>query len=189
MESLFRLKDQKHNFHLIAFQFHTLDYSLGVLKNKKKELRNDPILKHKIDNYLLMERLSISQKLNGEVLPFDINANIKDYLNNPSNADLKNYMNLCQHIIARELDMADLCSKIDFQDNLFVLEGNDLYCTNNSLSTVTLGFNDIEKNFLCSCARRSKRIVNSGVVGGNTNYNQLYVATNKNDSNNLLHAV
>ena len=59
MESLFRLKDQKHNFHLIAFQFHTLDYSLGVLKNKKKELRSDPILKHKIDNYLLMERLSM----------------------------------------------------------------------------------------------------------------------------------
>lgn len=189
MESLFRLKDKKHNFHLIAFQFHTLDYSLGVLKNKKKELRNDPILKHKIDNYLLMERLSMSQKLNGEVLPFDINANIKDYLNNPNNADLKNYMNLCQHIIARELDMADLCSKIDFLDNLFILEGNDLYCTTNSLSTVNLGYNDIEKNFLCSCAKRSKRIVNGGIAGNNSSFNPMYNASNKHDMSNLLHVV
>lgn len=189
MESLFRVKDQKHNFHLIAFQFHTLDYSLGVLKNKKKELRSDPILKHKIDNYLLMERLSMSQKLNGEALPFDINRNIKDYLNNPNNADLKNYMNLCQHIIARELDMADLCSKIDFLDNLFILEGNDLFCTNKGISTVSLGLNDIEKNFLCSCAKRSKRIINNSVSGGNSNFNPIYATTNKSDINNLMRAV
>ena len=45
MNSLFTLKDKKHNFHLLAFQFHTLDYSLGVLKNKRVILRKNPILK------------------------------------------------------------------------------------------------------------------------------------------------
>lgn len=169
MESLFTLKDSKHNFHLIAFQFHTLDYSVGVLKNKKKELKENPILKHKIDNYILMQKLALGQKMNGDKLGFDISTTVKNYLNNPDNIDLKNYMNLCEHIIARELDMAELCSKIDFNNHLFTLVGNDLYCTDGVLSTINSGYNDIEKNFLCSCAKRSNRIVKSS-IGSNMVY-------------------
>ncbi|MBQ7105528.1 MAG: hypothetical protein IJN90_06695 [Bacilli bacterium] len=182
MESLFTLKDNKHNFHLLAFQFHTLDYSVGVLKNKKKELRENPILKHKIDNYILMQKLALGQKMNGDTLGFDISSSIKNYINNPDNIDLKNYMNLCEHIIARELDMAELCSKIDFNGHLFTLVGNDLYCTDSVLSTVNSGFNDIEKNFLCSCAKRSNRIVRSNI---GSNIGNVY--QNKVDTANLLH--
>ena len=120
MESLYTLKDSKHNFHLIAFQFHTLDYSVGVLKNKKKELKENPILKHKLDNYLLMQRLAFGQKSSGDNLPFNIEDTMKQYLNSPENKDLRTYMNICQHIVARELDMAELCSKIDFDNHLFI---------------------------------------------------------------------
>lgn len=174
MESLFTLKDSRHNFHLIAFQFHTLDYSVGVLKNKKKELKENPILKHKLDNYLLMQRLAYGQ--------VDMATMMKQYINNPDNIDLKNYMNICQHIVARELDMAELCSKIDFKDHLFVLEGKDLYCTDCNLSTANSSYNDIEKDFLCSCARRNKRIVRAN--SGSTNNIPLYQTTN--DINNNL---
>lgn len=185
MDKLFSLKDPKHNFHLLAFQFHTLDYSVGMLKNKKKELRNNPILKHKIDNYLLMERLSLSQDLNGESLPFDIKANIKNYINNPSNKDLKDYMNLCKHIVARELDMAELCSKIDFNNHLFILEGKNLFCVDAPLSTAGTLYNDIERDFLCSCARRGKRIVRVNSSNDSNCHSSIYNTTND-ASNNLI---
>ena len=183
MESLFTLKDSKHNFHLIAFQFHTLDYSVGVLKNKKKELKENPILKHKLDNYLLMQRLAFGQKSNGDVLPFNMEDTMKQYLNSPENKDLRTYMNICQHIVARELDMAELCSKIDFDNHLFILEGKDLYCTDCNLSTATGLYNDIEKDFLCSCAKRGRRIVRTN--SGATNVQTLY-HTNKDLNNNLM---
>ena len=184
MEKLFSLKDPKHNFHLLAFQFHTLDYSVGMLKSKKKELKNNPILKHKIDNYLLMERLSLSQELSGEVLPFDVKANIKNYLNNPNNKDLRDYMNLSKHIVARELDMAELCSKIDFNGHLFVLEGKDLFCVDSPLSTAGTLYNDIEREFLCSCARRGKRIVK--VNSGNDNSRVSSIYNSNSENNNLI---
>lgn len=184
MESLFTLKDQKHNFHLLAFQFHTLDYSVGVLKNKKKELKNNPILKQKLDNYLLMQRLSFSQMVNDSVLPFNVNVMIKEYLNNPDNRDLRDYMNLCKHIVARELDMAEICSKIDFNSHLFVLEGKDLFCTDCALSTANGSFNDIEKDFLCSCAKRDRRIVRINNTNASNNMKPLYVS--KDNNNNLI---
>jgi len=187
MESLFSLKDSKHNFHLIAFQFHTLDYSLGILKNKKKELKNNPVLKHKIDNYMLMQKLSWSQKTSGEILPFDINNTIKEYMDNPNNKDLKNYMNICKHIVARELDMAELCSKIDFNSHLFILDGKDLFCTDCSLSTVNSNYNEIEKNFLCSCAKREKRIVRVNTGTPSSGLTPLY-STNNDNSANIMRA-
>lgn len=159
MNSLFTLKDKKHNFHLLAFQFHTLDYSLGVLKNKRVILRKNPILKAKIDNYLLMQKLLLNQELNGNSFPFDIKKNMNDYINDPKNKDLFDYINLCKHIVARELDMAEMCSKIDFNEHLFVLEGKDLFCISAPLSTAGSVYNDIERDFLCSCAKRKGRIV------------------------------
>lgn len=159
MNSLFTLKDKKHNFHLLAFQFHTLDYSVGVLKNKRQELRKNPILKQKIDNYLLLQKLFLNQEINGSLFSFDVKKMMSDYINDPNNKDLFNYINLCSCIVARELDMAELCSKIDFNRHLFALEGKNLICIDSSLSTVGDLYNDIERDFLCSCAKRSKRIV------------------------------
>lgn len=184
MESLFTLKDSKHNFHLIAFQFHTLDYSVGVLKNKKRELKENPILKHKLDNYMLMQKLAFGQESSGESLPFNIKDTMKQYINNLDNSDLKNYMNICQHIVARELDMAELCSKIDFNNHLFILEGKDLYCTDCNLSTANSNYNDIEKDFLCSCAKRSHRIVRTN--SGTTSNIQTLYQTNNDINANLI---
>lgn len=184
MSSLFTLKDNKHNFHLLAFQFHTLDYSLGVLKNKRQELRNNPILKQKIDNYLSMQRLLLNQELNGHTFPFDIKKNIDDYIKDPKNKDLLDYMNLCKHIVARELDMAELCSKIDFNEHLFVLEGRNLFCVSSSLSTVGASYNDLERDFLCSCAKRKKKIVK--VNSKTSNVSKPLYPSNSNKNNNLV---
>jgi hypothetical protein len=163
-----------------------LDYSVGVLKKKRHELRNNPILKQKIDNYLLMQRLYINQELNNGKFPFDIIKNINTYINEPSNKDLLDYMNLCKHIIARELDMAELCSKIDFNDNLFVLEGKDLFCVASPLSTAGSIYNDIEKDFLCSCAKRNKRIVKVNTSNPENRITPLY--TNDTVNANMLRA-
>ncbi len=159
MESLFKLKNPNDNIYLLAFQYHTLQYSISVLKNRKMELRKDATLKNKIDNYLLMERLSIEQELHSEDLPFDIKANIKEYVNNPRNKDLKNYINICKHIVAKQLDMAEICSKVDLNDHLFVVKGKDLFCVDCDLSTDSISYGEIEKDFLYSCAKRSRRIV------------------------------
>lgn len=185
MNSLFTLKDKKHNFHLLAFQFHTLDYSVGVLKNRRQELRRNPVLKQKIDNYLLMQKLYLNQELNNLKLPFDIRKNIHDYINDPNNKDLLNYMNLCQHIVARELDMAEICSKIDFSDNMFILEGKNLFTVNGFLSTAGSLYNDVERDFLCSCAKRSKRIVKVNSSNTVNKTTPLY-NSNSNSNNNLM---
>jgi len=186
MESLFRLRDSKHNFHLLAFQFHTLDYSLGMLKNKRNELRKDPILKYKLDNYILMVKLSIRQKNGFGTLPFDINRAIDEYLNSSNNVDLKNYINICNHIVARELDMAELCSKVEFDNHIFKVVGKDLYCVDSNLSTVGSKYNDIEKDFLCSCAKRCNKILKHNSTTSNSSVISLYSGSNENS--NLIKA-
>jgi len=183
MNELFTLKDKKHNFRLLAFQFHTLDYSVGVLKNKRQELRKNPILRQKIDNYLLMQKLFINQELKNDTFPFNVKQNIEDYINDPKNKDLLDYMNLCRHIIARELDMAEICSKIDFYNHLFVLDGNNLVTVNGTLTTANNFYNDIERDFLCSCARRNKRIVRTSSDSSATKAKPLY---SPNINNNLM---
>lgn len=186
MNDLFTLKDKKHNFHLLAFQFHTLDYSLSILKNKRREMRKNPILKQKIENYLLMQRLLYNQELRGNIFPFDIKKNMSNYINDSNNKDLLNYMNLCQHIVARELDMAELCSNVDFKDHLFVLEGKNLFSVNGLLSTVGNLYNDVERDFLCSCAKRSNRIVKVNLNSSSGKNQPLYV-NNFKDDNHLMH--
>ncbi len=185
MEGLFKLKSDKDNIHILAFQYNILNYSIGVLKNRKKELRADPILNSKIENYLLMERLSIQQELSNEELPFDIKSNAKDYINNPRNRDLKNYMNICNHIIAKQLDIADLCSRVDFLDHMFTVNDKDLFCVDCALSTEGLVYTDVDKNFLLGCAKRRHRIVDVG-SSNSGKLMPMYQCSFKSDRSNLI---
>ena len=186
MDKIFTLKNPKDNINLLAFQYHTLEYSIEVLKKRKEELKSNPILKNKINNYLLMERLSFEQDLKREDLPFDIKKNIKDYLHNPNNNDLKNYMSICKHIVAKELDMAEICSRVSLNDHMFIVRGNDLFCVDCNLSTFDSIYNDIEKKFLYSCAKREKRIIRVENTAFDTNVSALYNTASDNDMSNLV---
>ena len=184
MNDMFKLKNPKDNIHLLAFQYHALVYSMDVLQKLKKELKDNPILKYKIDNYLMMQRILFEQKMSEEQLPFDIKSNIESYLNNPNNSDLKKYMNICNHIIAKKLDMSELLSKLDFYDHQFVVKGKDLICVDCNLSTIGNLYNDIEKNYLYNCARHKNRIVSA--TNNGSNIGSIYSTNKDSEINNLV---
>ncbi len=168
MNGLFRLKSNE-NFHLLSFQFHTLDYSIAILKNKREEYLKDPIFKRKLDNYLMLRRLSFSKDSD---LTINMEHTAAEYLKREDNEDLRIYLNISEHIIARELDKNYLISKIDFYSNYFRLIGNNLYCINNGLNTESIEFTDNDRQFLCSCAKKKNRIV-SNPDQGIYNYNDI----------------
>lgn len=184
MESLYKLKDSKDDFHSLAVRYYTLKYSVEALKRRKKDLKSNPVLKHKIDNYLLMERLGIEQDVNNESLPFDLRRNASDYLNNPNNVDLKNYMTITKHIVAKQLDMNWLCSRVILGNFFFTTDGRELFSVNNDFTTVNSISNIAEKEFLLGCATREKRIVGNSSSGLQSNVFPIY--NNEVDHNNLI---
>ena len=133
----------------------------------------------------MMQRVFFEQKLNKEQLPFDIESNIESYLNNPNNSDLKKYMNICNHIIAKRLDMNELLSKLDFYDHKFLVKGKDLICVDCDLSTIGNFYNDIEKDYLYNCAMHKKRIVSSDNNNG-SNIGSIYNTSKDNEVSNLV---
>lgn len=185
MKSLFSLKNPKDSIQLLAFRHHALDYSISVLESKKKSLRSNARLKAKIENYLLMERLAIKVALNKSPLSFDIKKEISLYLNNPNNADLKNYIDICNHIVAKKLDMNELYSRVELNGNYFVVEGRDLVGVDCALSTVGTGYSDLEKSFLIGCARKSRKIVKKN-TGSSNNTISIHAVSNSSSNNNLL---
>jgi len=139
------------------------------MKKKKKELLKNPILKRKVDNYILLTKASWHE--NKDNFDFNFDEQAKYYLRKASNTDLREYINICKHIVAKELDKGILCSKIDFGGRHFKIVGKDLVGVDCNLSTRGLGFTSVEKDFLCSCAKRK------GLVVGDQfkyNYDVLY---------------
>lgn len=185
MKSLFSLKNPKDSIQILAFRHHALDYSISVLENKKKSLRSNARLRAKIENYLLMERLAIKVALNNSPLSFDIKKEISLYLNNPNNVDLKNYMNICNHIVAKKLDINELYSRVQLNGNYFVVEGKDLIGVDCVLTTVGFEYSDLEKSFLIGCARKSKKIIKKS-TGSSSNMLPVHAVSNNSSNNNLL---
>ena len=187
MDSVFTIKKTKSSINLLAFQYDTITYSIEILKRRKKELQMDPILKNKINNYIMMERLAIEQDLKKEQLPFDIKKNAKDYLNSPNNTDLKNYMSICKHIVAKQLDIKEICSRVDFHNHYFKVSGQDLICLDYPFSTIGSNYNEIEKKFLCACARMNRRIVDDNITSGGTQ--PFYSSFKDIETNNLVSVI
>ena len=175
MNNFYELKAKDDNIHVLAFQYHTLDYSIAVLKQKKDEYKKDPLFNRKLSNYILLQRLALSQEKDG-VLDIDMKSTAEDYINRPENRDLKIYFSISERIIARELDKKLLLSRVDFKNRYFAVNGHNLYCVNGTGTTNSIEFNDNEREYLYSAAKRQNRIVESytvGVYATNANYNYL----------------
>lgn len=175
MDSFYELKSKGDNIHLLAFQYHTLDYSIAVLKQKKDEYKKDPIFNRKLNNYILLQRLALQQENDGN-LDIDLKKAADDYINKIDNKDLKIYFSISERIIARELDKKLLLSKVNFKNRYFMANGHSLYCVNGSGTTNSIEFNDIEREYLYSAARKQNRIIDSytgGMYRTNMNYNYL----------------
>jgi hypothetical protein len=173
MNDFYELKNKNDNLHLLAFQYHTLDYSIAVLKQKKEEYRNDPIFRRKLNNYILLQRLSFSE-VSDDAL--DMKQTSEEYINRDDNKDLKIYFSISERIIARELDKKLLLSKVDFKNKYFAVNGHNLYCVNGVGTTNSIEFNDVEREYLYSAAKKQNRIVEAYTGGNyvsNVGYNYL----------------
>lgn len=175
MNNFYELKYKDDSIHLLAFQYHTLDYSIAVLKQKKEEYKKNPIFNRKLNNYILLQRLALQQE-NDNTMDIDMKKTAEEYISKPENMDLKIYFSISERIIARELDKKLLLSRVDFKNRYFTVSGHNLYCINGSGTTNSIEFNDIEREYLYSAAKRQNRIIdsyNGGIYQTNINYNYL----------------
>ncbi len=173
MDCIYELKDDKYNLHLLALYFQSLDYSVNIMKKKKRELLKNPVLKRKVDNYILLTKAGWNQNEEKNNFDFNFNEQAKCYLRKENNIDLREYINICKHIVAKELDKGILCSKIDFRGHHFKIVGRDLVGVDCNFSTRGLAFTSVERDFLCSCAKR-KGLVVGDEFGKKQCYNVLY---------------
>ncbi len=174
MNNFYELKQQDDNLHLLAFQYHTLDYSIAVLKQKKDEYKADPVFRRKLNNYILLQRLSFTE--NDSDLNMDMKQTAEEYINREDNRDLKIYFSISERIIARELDKNLLLSRVSFKNRYFAVNGHNLYCVNGTGTTNSIEFNDIDREYLYSAAKKQNRIVEAysgGTYVSNVGYNYL----------------